>query len=89
LEEVIVVKWLSRKSKTMPGRETLIEAYEVRAFRDESEEVREMVASVPEVPHAELGELESIKKAAKGHGEQTVLPDDCQFGDNDMCAVEE
>jgi hypothetical protein len=67
--------------------ETLTEAYEVRAFRDESEEPKVMEAALPEVPHAEPGALRAIKKTVMGHGEQTVLPDDCQFGDNDLCYV--
>ncbi len=41
-----------------------------------------------EVPHAEPGDLQAAKSAVKGHGEQTVIPDDCQFGDNDLCYVE-
>ena len=83
------MKRLAKKTRGMPSRETLTEAYEVRAFRDEAEAPWGMVATLPEIPHAEPGALESIKQAAKGHGEQTVLPDDCQFGDNDMCDVEE
>jgi hypothetical protein len=43
---------------------------------------------LPEVAHAAPGELQAIKKTVKGHGEQTVLPDDCQFGDNDLCYVD-
>jgi hypothetical protein len=77
-----------KKSGKMPERETLTEAYEVRAFRDEPEESRVMEAALPEVPHAAPGALQTIKKTAKGHGEQTVLPDDCQFGDNDLCYVD-
>lgn len=69
-------------------RETLTEAYEVRAFRDESEEIRPAETTGPEIPHAEQGALQAIKAMPKGHGEQTVLPDDCQFGDNDLCYVE-
>jgi hypothetical protein len=46
-----------------------------------------MEATLPEVPHAEPGALQAIKKTVMGHGEQTVLPDDCQFGDNDLCYV--
>ena len=80
---------LAKKIKHLPSRETLTEAYEVRAFRDESEAPPLMEATVPEVPHAKPGTLEAVKKTVKGHGEQTVLPDDCQFGDNDMCDVEE
>ena len=71
------------------GRETLTEAYEVRAFRDEQEESRAMMETgIPEIPHAETGAFQAIKSLAKGHGEQTILPDDCQFGDNDLCFVE-
>ncbi len=40
------------------------------------------------VAHAEAGEIQSIKNAIGGHGEQIVLPDECQFGDNDLCYVE-
>lgn len=40
------------------------------------------------VPHAEPGAFQAVKSKAAGHGEQTVLPDDCEFGDNDLCYVE-
>ncbi len=40
------------------------------------------------VPHAEAGEIQNLKTAIKGHGEQTVLPDECQYCDNDLCFVE-
>jgi hypothetical protein len=40
------------------------------------------------VPHAEPGALQAIKTDIRGHGEQTVLPDDCEFGDNDLCYVD-
>ncbi|MGE5895034.1 MAG: hypothetical protein ACM34I_13345 [bacterium] len=46
------------------------------------------IEAIPEVPHAEPGAFEAIKSSILGHGEQTVLPDDCQFGDNDLCSVE-
>ncbi len=39
-------------------------------------------------PHAEVGELQNLKSTIKGHGEQTLLPDECQYGDNDLCYVE-
>ena len=77
-----------KKTKIMPTRETLTEAYEVRAFRDESEAPAPVTEVLPEVAHAAPGELQAIKKTVKGHGEQTVLPDDCQFGDNDLCYVD-
>ena len=41
-----------------------------------------------DIPHPEAGELQSVKSAVKGHGEQTILPDECQYGDNDLCYVE-
>lgn len=75
--------------RKMPTRETLTEAYEVRAFRDESEAPRETVFAMPQIPHGDPGEFQAVKKTAKGHGEQTILPDDCQFGDNDVCNLEE
>jgi len=47
-----------------------------------------MEAAFPEVTHAEPTVFERIKKLTRGHGEQAVLPDDCQFGDNDLCSVD-
>ena len=79
----------AKKIRHLPSRETLTEAYEVRAFKDESEALPKIESAVPEAPHAAPGTLQAVKKAIKGHGEQTVLPDDCQFGDNDMADVEE
>ncbi len=38
--------------------------------------------------HAEAGEIQNLKSAIRGHGEQTILPDECQYGDNDLCYVE-
>lgn len=77
-----------KKGKKLPLRETLTEAYEVRAFREEMGEPRPAEMGAPEVPHAEPGDFQAIKSSVKGHGEQTVLPDDCQFGDNDLCYVD-
>ena len=82
------MKRVVKKSGKAPARETLTEAYEVRAFRDESEEQKVIAEAVPEVPHAAPGAFERIKKSPRGHGEQRVLPDDCQFGDNDLCYVD-
>ena len=82
------MKLFAKKSKKVLARETLTEAYEVRAFRDEAEPIREAEPVTSEILHAEQGALQAIKGSIKGHGEQTVLPDDCQFGDNDMCSVE-
>jgi hypothetical protein len=75
-------------ARKAPVRETLTEAYEVRAFRDEMEEPRPMEVPYPSTAHAEPGALQKIKASAKGHGEQTVIPDDCQYGDNDLCYVD-
>ncbi len=82
------MKRVAGKAEKPTARETLTEAYEVRAFRNEEEEPRALEAITPEIPHAEQGALQAIKGLTKGHGEQTVLPDDCQYGDNDMCFVE-
>ncbi len=82
------MKRFIKKALKSSDRETLTEAYEVRAFRDESEEIREPEQVSPEILHAEQGDFQAIKSKIKGHGEQTVLPDDCQFGDNDLCSVE-
>ena len=82
------MKMSAAKVKQLPVRETLTEAYEVRAFRDEAEDSREIEMIAPEIQHAEVGALQAVKSGIKGHGEQTVLPDDCQFGDNDLCYVE-
>ncbi len=72
-----------------PARETLTEAYEVRAFRDESEQPVSMeVIALPAAPQPDTGAIQAAKDRVLGHGEQRVLPDDCQFGDNDLCNVE-
>ncbi len=82
------MKRLAKKLEKIGVRETLTEAFEVRAFRDEGEESRELELTAPEIQHAEQGAFQAIKSMVMGHGEQTVLPDDCQFGDNDLCYVE-
>ena len=82
------MKLFARKAEKATARETLTEAYEVRAFRDGGEAPRETEPVTSEILHAEQGAFQAIKGTIKGHGEQTVLPDDCQFGDNDMCSVE-
>jgi hypothetical protein len=82
------MKQTHARAKKMKEQETLTEAYEVRAFRDEAEDSREIEMIAPEIPHADVGALQAVKSMPKGHGEQMVLPDDCQFGDNDLCYVE-
>lgn len=79
---------LLEKIRKRTGRERLTEAYEVRAFRDESEEMVAVEEPAPETPHPEPGALQVAKDRVLGHGEQRVVPDDCQFGDNDLCNVE-
>jgi len=76
------------KKKGPEKRETLTEAYEVRAFKDEMDDVTWIEAREFEVVHAAPGAFQSVKEAIRGHGEQTVLPDDCGFGDNDLCYVD-
>lgn len=79
---------LIKTKKQHQERETLTEAYEVRAFRDESEQQFVIETEIPDVPHPEPGALQVAKNRVLGHGEQRVVPDDCQFGDNDLCNVE-
>ena len=81
---------LLEKIKGQQKRETLTEAYEVRAFRDEGEQpgLFEMPPPVPDAPHPDPGALQLAKGRVLGHGEQRVVPDDCQFGDNDLCNPE-
>jgi len=61
----------------------------IASLKDELEErlgAEQLFAN--EITHAEPGAFQAIKSAIKGQGEQTVLPDDCEFGDNDLCYVE-
>lgn len=61
----------------------------IEPVSDEGEETSGLTETVAdEIRHAEPGALQAVKSAAKGHGEQTILPDDCEFGDNDLCYVE-
>ena len=80
--------WVRTDRKKEGERETLTEAYEVRAFRDEEEQPSLTEQFFPEAPHPEPGTLQAAKNRVLGHGEQTVIPDDCQFGDNDLCYVD-
>jgi len=76
------------KTKKAVRKETLTEAYEVRAFKDEMDDVTWIETREFEIAHAAPGAFQSIKEVIRGHGEQTVLPDDCGFGDNDLCYVD-
>ncbi len=61
----------------------------IETLKDELEPAAGALVSVTdEIPHAEPGAFQAIKSAVKGHGEQTVLPDECEFGDNNLCYVE-
>ena len=40
------------------------------------------------VPHSETGAFQAITSSITGHGEQAAPPDDCEFGDNDLCGVD-
>ncbi len=63
-----------------------IEEEEMESRMEEGSEINEPVFM--DISHAEPGRLQTIKIMVKGHGEQALLPDDCQFGDNDLCYVE-
>ncbi len=61
----------------------------IEHLRDKWEET----TAVPEIEEAGIsyaapGVFYTIKDAIKGHGEQTVFPDDWGFGDNDLCYIE-
>ena len=61
----------------------------IEPVNDEGEETSGQTETIAaEILHAEPGALQAVKSAVKGHGEQTVLPDDCEFGDNDLCYVD-
>jgi hypothetical protein len=94
-EEAILMKRTVRKTARSTQKaphqkspERLTEAYEVRAFRDDLDLAPLTETDIPEIPHAGPGELQAIKRMVRGHGEQTILPDECQFGDNDLCYVD-
>jgi hypothetical protein len=71
-----------------PARERRTEAYEVRAFRDESEQPASMeVVSLPATPRPDTGAIQAAKDRVPGHGEQRVLPDEWQFRDTDLCNI--
>lgn len=78
------------KSRKHPARETLTEAYEVRAFAEEPSAVAilDLPPQVPQSLRPDPDALQDAKARIGGHGEQRVVPDDCQFGDNDLCNPE-
>jgi hypothetical protein len=61
----------------------------IETMMDEAGEMSGAILSVTtEILHAEPRAFEKVKTTIRGHGEQTVLPDDCEFGDNELCYVE-
>jgi hypothetical protein len=87
----MTMKSVLQRIKGAPTRETLTEAYEVRAFRDESDVAvtgETMVPALAEVQRPESVAIQAAKDRIEGHGEQRCVPDDCQFGDNDLCNAE-
>ncbi len=74
------------RSYTISRREVKYEdQFEERLFKPL---LTEGMVTFPSVTQAEPGTLEAVKTAIPGHGEQTILPDDCQFADNDLCYAE-
>ncbi len=83
------MKKFLKKLDDLLARATQAEYDGSEALKDEAEESRDLTeAGMTEIVHAEPGALQAVKSAIKGHGEQTVLPDECQFGDNDLCYVD-
>lgn len=83
------MKWLMGKIEALFKRAAMTEPNGPETIVDEIPEApRTIVAEPAEIPHAEPGAFQTVKAMVKGHGEQTVLPDDCQFGDNDLCYVD-
>jgi hypothetical protein len=88
-KEVLIMKATSKKIKEMLTGRRPVDFENI-------DEPREELAAAPstateslyDVVHAEPGALQAIKSSAKGHGEQLILPDDCEFGDNELCYVE-
>jgi hypothetical protein len=95
-------RYCSAVKKNMPLSPSPSQAYNgsrreevtTMVYEDDLEEMiltgvfAEEMPEFPDILHAEPGAYQAIKDSLAGHGEQTVLPDDCQFGDNDLCFVE-
>ena len=83
------MKTIMRENKELWAQELPVYVENTEALRDEFESAPVIaMEGLEEVPHAEPGALQAVKSTVKGHGEQTILPDDCEFGDNDLCYVE-
>jgi hypothetical protein len=80
------MKWILKRIQAMLAHPD-VEGIESVSY--EGEEISGLTEkAVAEISHAEPGALQAVKSAVKGHGEQTILPDDCEFGDNDLCYVD-
>jgi hypothetical protein len=83
------MKAIMRGKKELWSQELPVYVENTETLRDELEAAPKVaMEGLEEVPHAEPGALQAVKSSIKGHGEQTILPDDCEFGDNDLCYVE-
>lgn len=84
--EVNAMKWFLKKIQAMVAHP---DVEGIEPVSDESEESSDQTETLGgEILHAEPGAFQAVKSAVKGHGEQTILPDDCEFGDNDLCYVD-
>ncbi len=83
------MKWFLRKIQALIARQVQPDFEGGEETGDEGEKIISATEKADaEIPHAEPGALQAIKSTVNGHGEQTVLPDDCEFGDNDLCYVD-
>jgi len=82
------MKKIFHKLEDMLASAGQAEYYGVEMLSAEEQEQRALMEAGTMVPHAEPGAFQAVKSSVKGHGEQTILPDDCQIGDNELCYVE-
>jgi hypothetical protein len=83
------MRWFLRKIQALLARLAQPDFEGIEEIGDDGEKTSGVTeTAVAEIPHAEPGAFQAVKSAIKGHGEQTILPDDCEFGDNDLCYVE-
>jgi hypothetical protein len=84
------MKTLVRRMETLFARMAQAEDPEGEAIPDEMAETTGKEA--PRYPAVsappDAAEFQAVKSAVGGHGEQAILPDECQFGDNDLCSAE-
>jgi hypothetical protein len=80
------MKWFSKKTQTTVAHP---DVEGIEPVSDTGEEISGQTETIAtEILHAEPGAFQAVKNAIEGHGEQTILPDDCEFGDNDLCYVD-